>query len=119
MSEDRNPNERDSPSPAWIGGAVMILIGLAFLVRNLTGYELNNWWAFFLLIPAVGAFNRAYQVYDTQGRLNREARGSLFTGLGFTFVASIFLLGLDFGSLWPVFLILAGLGLLINALLPS
>lgn len=119
MSDDSNHRSGDGAAAGWIGGAVLILIGVAFLVRNLTGFELHNWWAFFILIPAVGAFNRAYHLYQSRGMLDREARGSLLSGLALTFIAGFFLLELSFGDFWPVLLILAGLGLLINALLPG
>jgi hypothetical protein len=99
---------------AWIPGLVLIGIGVIFLLSNLTGFELDNWWALFILIPAFGAFGNAYRVYQSQGRLGREGRGSLIGGLVFVFVASIFLLELDWGQVWPVFLILAGLGVLLG-----
>jgi hypothetical protein len=38
-------------------------------------------------------------------------------GLVLTFLAAVFLFNLNFGALWPVFLILGGIGLLLNALL--
>lgn len=105
--------------PAWIGGAILILLGLIFLVQNLTGFSLSNWWALFILIPAVNAFGHAYNNYKSDGRFSGPVRGSLFGGLALTFVAFVFLFNLNFGTLWPVLLILGGAGLLINALLPD
>jgi len=105
--------------PAWIGGAILVLIGVIFLVQNLTSFSLANWWALFILIPAASAFGRAYKAYQENGRLSGSARGGLAGGLVLTFIAFVFLFNLDFGRLWPVFLILGGIGLLINALLPD
>lgn len=117
MSE--NPSDRPSSSiQGWVGGAILILIGAIFLVRNLTGFALENWWALFILIPAVTAFSRAYSIYQDQGRLTAEARGSMIGGFAITMVAVIFLFNLSFGMMWPLFLILGGVTLLINALLP-
>ncbi|NLG97126.1 MAG: hypothetical protein GX491_07175 [Chloroflexi bacterium] len=116
MSE--NPSGRTSSIQGWIGGAILILIGVIFLARNLTGFSLENWWALFILIPAVGAFSRAYSIYQEHGRLTAEARGSMIGGFAMTMVAVIFLFNLNFGTLWPLFLILGGVTLLINALLP-
>lgn len=112
-------NNRQSYTPGWIGGAVLIILGIIFLIRNITGFELDNWWALFILIPAVLAFARVFTSYQSEGRLTAEGRSSLIGGLVLLFVASVFLLGLDWGVIWPVFIILGGLALLINTLLPS
>jgi hypothetical protein len=109
------PNHR----PAWIGGAVLITIGVFFLIRNLTGYTLNNWWALFILIPAVTSFGRVVTIYQAEGVLNSHARGALIGGLILTFIAIVFLFNLNFGSLWPVILILGGIAVILNALLPE
>ncbi|MCA9956759.1 MAG: hypothetical protein KC434_18645 [Anaerolineales bacterium] len=40
----------------WISGAALIIIGLAFLLRNSLHWSLpGQWWAVFLLIPAVSS----------------------------------------------------------------
>ncbi len=103
----------------WIGGAVLILIGLVFLLRNTTAFELENWWALFILIPAFGAFASAWNGYQNSGRFTSAVRGPLIGGLIMLFVSMAFLFGLDFGLLWPVFLILGGLALLFTALTRS
>ncbi len=105
-------------SAGWIGGVILILIGVVFLLQNLTGLSLENWWALFILIPAVGAFANAWNNYRSNERLTSAGRGSLIGGFVLTFIAAVFLFNLDFGNLWPVFIILAGLAILSNALLP-
>jgi len=99
---------------AWIPGLVLIGLGVVFLLNQFTGFQLDNWWALFILIPAFGAFGNALRTRQTNGRLGSEGRGSLIGGLILTFVASIFLFELDWGQVWPVFLILAGLGVLLG-----
>jgi hypothetical protein len=42
-------------SNGWFGVA-LIALGMLFLVQNYLGYELRNWWALFILIPAIGSF---------------------------------------------------------------
>ncbi len=113
------PHQPERNHPAWIGGAILILIGFIFLVQNLTGFSLSNWWALFILIPAINAFGHAYNNYKNDGRLSGPVRRSLFGGLILTFVALVFLFNLNFGTLWPVLLILGGVVLLVNALLPE
>ena len=93
----------------------MILLGLAFLLRT-TGnfnFPLNNWWALFILIPAVGAFDRAIRMYsNADHQLTGPALGSLLVGLVLTFVAASFLFNLNWSLFGPIILILAGIGIL-------
>lgn len=100
----------------WMGGAVLILIGVVFLLQQTTGFYLNNWWAFFILIPAVGSFGNAWRAYQDAGRFNASARSSLIGGLALTMIAAIFLFNLDWVILGPVMLILAGMAVLLNSL---
>ena len=124
MSDELPPQTEDNSNkqyqrPAWIGGVILIGIGVIFLLRNITGFSLHNWWALFFLIPAITSFGRVVTMYQADGRLTSRGRGALIGGLILTFIAVVFLFNLDFGSLWPVFLILGGIGLLLNALLPG
>jgi len=100
----------------WILGAVLIVIGLAFLAGNLTGFRLNNWWALFILIPAFGSLAGAWRDYRANGRLTRAGRGPLIGGLILLAVTLIFLFEVNWGSIWPIFLIIGGIGLLLSAL---
>jgi len=115
----RIAERRAGRSGSWIGGAVLILIGVFLMLNNLTGFSLRNWWALFILIPAMGAFGNAWRIYQKDERLSASARASLISGFILTMVTAIFLLNLDWTLLGPVLLILAGLGLLINVVLPS
>jgi hypothetical protein len=118
--EERREARRDnSRSSGWIWGIILILLGTIFLLDTAGILRLENWWAVFILIPALGSFKNAYDNYHTHGRLTSEARGSVLGGVILTFVAAIFLFGLSFGALWPVLLVLAGAALLVNALLPG
>jgi hypothetical protein len=104
---------------AWIGGIILVGIGLLLLLRNTTGFELNNWWALFILIPALGAFANAWRAYQESGRLNAQARSSIFGGLILTMITAIFLFNLNWTYLGPILLILAGIGIFINVALPG
>jgi hypothetical protein len=111
---DWNWGWRRGRSP-WMPGLLLILIGGFFLLRNFTGYQLENWWALFLLIPAVGNFSGAYESFRSSG-FNRHTRNQLFWGFFFTLLSGSLLLAVDLGLIWPVFLILGGLGMLLGAL---
>jgi hypothetical protein len=102
----------------WFGGAILILIGLIFLLQNLGYQVLLNWWALFILIPAFWSFVAAWNIYQSNRRLTQSAVASLAVGILLTILAIIFLINLTFGVFWPVFLILGGLILIVSALIP-
>lgn len=102
---------------AWVPGLVLIGIGALFLLNNFTDFELRNWWALFILIPAFASLGNFWRVYRGEGRLSGDARGSLIGSLILFFVAAVFLFGWSWGAVWPFFLIIAGLGALLSGLL--
>jgi hypothetical protein len=116
--DERRHRERNAGG--WAGGAVLIVIGIIILMQNFGRLYLNNWWALFILIPALGAFGNAWRSYqDAGGRLSSHARGSLIGGLVLSMITAIFLFNLSWTILGPTLIILAGVGILINAVLPS
>lgn len=118
MREEPSSNTQPSANrnPAWMAGAVLIVIGAVFLLQNVSGFRLNNWWALFILLPAFGSFAMVWRIYQSDGRLTAAARGPLIGGLTMVTIALIFLLDLDWGTIWPVFLIIGGVGALLTAL---
>lgn len=98
----------------WFPGVALIFVGVIFLLRQLTGFDLKNWWALFILFPAGINLYSAYQIYRSHG-FSQDARAHLFWGAFLVLLASVFLAGLDFEIIWPVFLILAGVGFLSGA----
>lgn len=112
--KEQSESRQDAPAQRrwennWIGGIVLIAIGVIFLLSNLTNFYINNWWALFILIPAVANFGNAWRNYQAHGHLSRSARGSLTGGIILTLIASAFLFNLDWGLIWPLFLIVGGL----------
>ena len=75
MSEKADTNRT---SPLILGG-ILILIGVVFLAQNLTDFDLGNWnwWALFILIPAVGSLANALRITisTASGRSGRVVRG--------------------------------------------
>lgn len=119
VADEKQVDQRDGgrSNPAWIPGLVLIGLGIIFLLNNLTGFQIDNWWALFILIPAVSALGNALRVYRNTGRLGDDGRGSLIGGLILLLVASTFLFSWNWGFIWPAFLVIGGLGLLLGALL--
>ena len=112
---DSNPG-RSPRASGWVAGAVLIAVGAVVLLRNLGVIQTTfNWWALFILFPALAAFVSAWNAYREDGGLSRRSRGSAVGGLFILAVALIFLLDLDWGDVWPIFIILAGLAALVTS----
>ena len=109
---EETQSSRDNNS--WMAGVAIIAVGIIFLVSNFTDFYLNNWWAIFILIPGLYSFAKAWSMRKEDGRWSNRARGSLIGGLAITLVAAIFLFGLDWGKVWPLFLILGGIAALLG-----
>ncbi len=103
----------------WIVGVALIILGGIFMLQNMGTVLIHNWWALFILLPALGSFATAYGAYRNSGRLTVVARSSLIGGLILTAIAAFFLLDLDWARWWPTLLILVGVGALTNAVLPD
>ena len=133
MSDDGKPNEperdwrdmrreeRDARRAArgnwhggpWIGGALLIALGIAFLLQNF-GYPLpQNWWALFLLVPGLGALFSAWSTYQASGgTLTSGVRGALVGGIILTWLAVLFFFDVHIGKYWPLILIVIGVSVL-------
>ena len=103
-------------SKNWSGGLILIGIGVIFLISNTTNFHLHNWWALFILIPAFSNLGGALRNYQDNGRLTRSGRGSLTGGIILSFIAAVFLFSLDWGVVWPIFLIIGGLSALLGGM---
>jgi len=91
----------------------IIAIGILFLANNL-GYNLawfdhGNWWAVIILLAAFAPLTRAWEVYQARGRMDAEVAYCLLSAGAVVLVACMFLLNLDWGTWWPLFVILGGL----------
>ena len=106
-----------SRGSSWIAGIILIVLGGAFLMQNMGSYRfpLQNWWALFILIPAVGAFDTAFRAYRNSGTFT-AARGSLMVGIVLTLVTAAFLFNINWTYFGPALIILAGLGILMNSM---
>ena len=127
MAENLPPNEQPPVSTesgnnrngAIFGGVALLLIGTYFLLQSMgitDGIPLpDNWWALFILIPAVASGWQALQAYNRSGEFTAQVRSQGIFAVIMFVVASVFLFDLDWGNVWPVFLIIGGLGVLMGA----
>ena len=118
--EERRAARRGRYGSRWIGGAVLIALGIILLLSSLGSFYLENWWALFILIPAIGAFGNAWRAYQQGGhRLTAPARGSLIGGSLLVLITAIFLFNLNWELLGPIILIVIGVTLLLNFIIPG
>ncbi len=109
--EARQKRREEWGDGSWWGGAILILLGAAFLLHSFGAPIGARWWALFLMIPALGSFDAARHAYRFSGSRD-AARGTVIGGLLFTFLTAMLLFDLNWGLLWPVVLVLVGIGLL-------
>jgi hypothetical protein len=106
------------PASPWVGGIVLIMIGGILLLQNMNFAipYLKNWWALFILIPAVGSLANAYSAYRYTGRLDDRARGALIGGGFLTVLAFALMFDISSALIWPMILILGGVSLLVQTM---
>ena len=91
-----------------IGGLVIIVIGVIFLLGNF-GFHLSaHWWAALLLIPAVGLLVTAIRFYRVDNSFNGRAMGPAIGGVILLAMALAIFFGLNWGLFWPIVLIAVG-----------
>lgn len=113
---ERRELRRNSPLGGWISGGTLIIIGLAYLVRNTLGWELtNHWWAIFMLIPAFSALATAWHFsHSDQPHLRRAAFGPLVGGGLMLIIAAALFFDVSLQLVWPLFLIVIGLSFILK-----
>ncbi len=113
---ERQEMRHNSPLGGWSGGMTLIVVGLAFLARNVLGWEWSNhWWALFLLIPALTALSSAWVMFRSDEAYVRQAAvGALFGGTFMLILAGAFFFDISWQLIWPFFLIGIGASILLR-----
>jgi drug/metabolite transporter (DMT)-like permease len=117
--EERRQRRLERRSGGWIGGVFLAFLGVILLLQNLKIYTLNNWWALFILLPAAGSLATGVRLAQADGKFSARARGSLIAGVMFILVTGMFLFSLNWTILGPALLILAGISLIVNMIIPG
>jgi hypothetical protein len=100
----------------WVG-IVLIILGIVFFLQqtgNLTQHF--NWWALFILIPAISSLTGMYYAIRSSGTFNQTARSALGTSVVIFTLAFMFLFNLDWAIYWPLMVIAAGFSILIGSI---
>ncbi|MAT41712.1 MAG: hypothetical protein CL609_05170 [Anaerolineaceae bacterium] len=112
-------NKNRDPQKSITGAIILILIGVVFLVKRLNLIEIQNWWALFILIPAISSLSNLIQ--DLRRGISMTAviaqgiLGAIFPAA----IAAMLLFNLSWEKFWPIFIILAGFSLLLTGFLPA
>lgn len=112
--EERRAARRERWGGAPIGAIILLILGVVLLAQNFGVLTLpQNWWAFFLLIPAAGSLVAAVRHYQgAGGNVTGEVIGSLISTAIFTALWAAFFFEFGWGLFWPILLIAIGIGLL-------
>lgn len=117
MENKENNSNKSFSSNLWLG--LILIGGGAILLLNqmdILSFDLN-WWALFILIPAIGSFSSAYNRYRATNDLF-DMSVMIPALIGLFMVALAFnLLGgkgwnFNLNLYWPIILILLGLGMI-------
>ena len=121
MSTNNNSDKLNSgpSSNLWIGLA-FIAGGTIVLLNQMGVWSFEfNWWALFILFPAFGALNGAYNRYrSTNDLFEMGVMIPALVGLFMLLLSVSMLLGdainMNLKVYWPIILIVLGLGLIIG-----
>jgi len=98
-------------------GIVLVVLGIVFFLQqtgNLT--EHFNWWALFILIPAVSSLTGMYYAIRNSGTFNQTARSAAGTAVVFFTLSFMFLFNLDWAIYWPLMVLAVGFSILIGSI---
>lgn len=96
------------------GGFSLMFLGGAVLVLSLLKVSLDNWWALFILLPALVLFGSGWVIpRGENGRFSLISRIFFGTGLVVLVVAGMFLVNLNWEVWWPLMIMAPGVALLI------
>ncbi len=109
-------NDRQGRTGGIVAGVVLVVLGLLFLFRDWIDVDWGVIWPFALIIPGAWVFGRALFARDQRDRTGGFIGGGILLFLGAVFLLQNYY-DLDWQKIWPFFLIIPGVGLLIGAFL--
>lgn len=109
LKDEEKEGAAEGNGSNWIVALVMIVVGIGLLASNFTEFSFNNWWALFMLIPAIGMLRTVWADHQAHGRLTGRSTGPLIGGLATLVMMGVFLFNLSWSGLWPLGLIFGGI----------
>lgn len=97
----------------FLGGSVVILMGLAFFAAINFGFSVGQVWPIVFFVP-IGAmtFKTVRSIRNGEG----VDMSSVVGVLSMVLIASVWFFNLNWGNIWPIFMIFGGLYALSNSL---
>ncbi len=109
-------NERQGRTGGIVAGGILVVLGILFLVRDQISLDWGLIWPFALIIPGAWLVGMALFARDRENRSGAFIGGGMLLFLGVVFLVQNYL-SLDWSKIWPFFLIIPGVGLLLGAFL--
>ncbi len=107
------------PQKSITGAVILILIGVVFLVKRLGLVDIENWWALFILIPAISSLSTLIQDLRRGISITAVIAQGILGALFPAAIAAMLLFNLSWVKFWPIFIILAGFSMLLSGFLPA
>lgn len=109
---EKNSNERNG---SVVMAVIFIVVGVGLIASNITGFEFDNWWVLFMLIPVAFFAQNIYRDYQANGRLTQQSTGSIIAGLAILAAAAVFIFEvITWSAIWPIGLIIAGIAMFLG-----
>lgn len=103
------------PQRQTILALVVIWLGIVFILQQMNLVTLDfNWWAIFILIPGAWLLLSACAAYLKTDGWTQRTRIPLIGGVMLLLVGNIFIFNLDWGKVWPLFLIVPAMLMLLG-----
>jgi len=107
---------RDGYRKGVIPALLVIAFGVLFLLGNLgihlAFFDQQDWWAWLILLAALGPLSGAVERYRMVGAIDGVVLHALLTAAAIVMVAVMFILQLSWQQWWPLFVIYGGLCML-------
>ncbi len=99
---------------SYWGGVSLLLVGGSLFATNLLNIHMDNWWALFILAPALLLFGSGQVLSKSDnGRYSLLPRLFFGAGLIVLTVATMFLAKLDWSAWWPLMIMASSAALII------
>lgn len=111
------PAKPKKKSSGVIWGLIFIIGGIILFTQQLGWLGPRyNWWALFILVPALASFGGAFTAFQETGKFNAGVRGGIGGGIVLLTLSFMFLIGLDWAKWWPLMVLAGGLSIFLEGL---